>query len=184
MGDVNHRAPLGAYCWDRQRLVPDALDNRGDAHAVADTHRAQAIAGVLLLHLMQQRRDQARRWRQANARARSRRCNVLDARLHAEGDPKAQGHHQPHAVGRARAYYPGFAGQVPDTIRGYPYVVNNDMAQMGVSAKSILFGDFSNYFIRDALDVQLIRLDERCADTLEVGFIAFMRSDGNLINAG
>ena len=81
-------------------------------------------------------------------------------------------------------YYPGMAGQAPDTILGYPYVVNNDMPQMGVSAKSILFGDFSNYFIRDALDIRLIRLDERYADTLEVGFIAFMRSDGNLINAG
>jgi HK97 family phage major capsid protein len=81
-------------------------------------------------------------------------------------------------------YYPGFAGQAPDTILGYPYVINNDIAQMGVSAKSILFGDFSNYFIRDALDVMLIRLDERYADTLEVGFIAFQRTDGNLINAG
>jgi hypothetical protein len=30
----------------------------------------------------------------------------------------------------------------------------------------------------------LIRLDERYADTLEVGFIAFQRTDGNLINAG
>ena len=81
-------------------------------------------------------------------------------------------------------YYPGFAGQAPDTILGYPYVVNNDLPVMAANAKSILFGDFSNYFIRDALDVQLIRLDERYADTLEVGFIAFQRTDGNLINAG
>jgi HK97 family phage major capsid protein len=80
--------------------------------------------------------------------------------------------------------YPGFAGQAPDTILGYPYIVNNDVPVMAANAKSILFGDFSNYFIRDALDVMLIRLDERYADTLEVGFIAFQRTDGNLINAG
>jgi HK97 family phage major capsid protein len=55
---------------------------------------------------------------------------------------------------------------------------------MGVSAKPIMLGHFSNYFIRDALDVQVIRLNERFADNLQVGFIAFQRSDGNLINAG
>lgn len=80
--------------------------------------------------------------------------------------------------------YPGITTQVPDTILGYPYIVNNDMPQMAANAKSILFGDFSNFFIRDALDIRLIRLDERYADTLEVGFIAFQRTDGNLINAG
>jgi HK97 family phage major capsid protein len=78
----------------------------------------------------------------------------------------------------------GFASPSPDTLFGYPYVVNQDVAQMAANAKSVLFGDFSNYFIRDALDVTLIRLDERYADTLEVGFIAFQRTDGNLINAG
>jgi HK97 family phage major capsid protein len=78
----------------------------------------------------------------------------------------------------------GFAGALPETILGYPVIVNNDSAQMGVSAKSILFGDFSNYFVRDALDVQVIRLNERFADNLEVAFIAFQRTDGNLINAG
>ena len=73
---------------------------------------------------------------------------------------------------------------MPDTILGYPVVINQDVAAMGVSAKSILFGDFSNYFVRDALDVRLVRLDERYADTLEVGFIAFQRTDANLLNAG
>jgi HK97 family phage major capsid protein len=82
------------------------------------------------------------------------------------------------------AYYPGISAQAPETILGYPYVINNDMPVMAANAKSILFGDFSNYFVRDAMDVRLIRLDERYADTLEVGFIAFQRSDGNLINAG
>jgi HK97 family phage major capsid protein len=58
------------------------------------------------------------------------------------------------------------------------------MPVMAANAKSILFGDFSNYVIRDALDVQIIRLNERFPDNLEVGFIAFQRTDGNLVNAG
>lgn len=72
----------------------------------------------------------------------------------------------------------------PDTINGYPYVVNNDMAVMAVSAKSILFGDFSNYIIRDVLGVQILRMTERFADFLQVGYLAFARADGALVDAG
>jgi HK97 family phage major capsid protein len=81
-------------------------------------------------------------------------------------------------------YYPGFAGPAPETILGFPYIINNDVPVMAANAKSILFGDFSNYFIRDALDVQVVRLDERFMDNLQKAFIAFQRTDGNLINAG
>lgn len=80
--------------------------------------------------------------------------------------------------------YPGFAGAASETILGFPYIINQDMPQMAANAKSILFGDFSNYFIRDALDVQVVRLVERFMDNLQHAFIAFQRSDGNLIDAG
>ena len=79
---------------------------------------------------------------------------------------------------------PGIAVREPDTILGYPYVINNDMPVMAADAKSILFGDFSNYFIRDVLGVQLLRLEERYADYLQVGFLAFSRHDGVLADAG
>lgn len=79
---------------------------------------------------------------------------------------------------------PGIAVREPNTILGYPYVVNNDMPVMAADAKSILFGDFSNYFIRDVLGVQLLRLEERYADYLQVGFLAFSRHDGVLADAG
>lgn len=82
------------------------------------------------------------------------------------------------------AYYPGFSGPAPETILGFPYVINNDVPVMAANAKSILFGDFSNYFIRDALDVQVVRLSERFMDNLQQAFIAFQRTDGNLIDGG
>jgi HK97 family phage major capsid protein len=82
------------------------------------------------------------------------------------------------------AFFPGLAAAVPETILGFPYILNPDMPVPAANAKSIAFGDFSNYFVRDALDVQVIRLNERFMDNLQVAFLAFMRSDGNLINAG
>lgn len=75
------------------------------------------------------------------------------------------------------------AGQ-PDMLMGYPIVVNNDVATMAANAKSILFGDFKRYKVRRAKGVSLLRLNERYADNLQVGFFAFMRVDGNLIDAG
>jgi HK97 family phage major capsid protein len=78
----------------------------------------------------------------------------------------------------------GLAVKEPDTINSYPYVINQDMAAMAASAKSVLFGDFSNYFIRRVAGIQILRLTERYADYNQVGFLAFQRWDGQLVDAG
>jgi HK97 family phage major capsid protein len=74
------------------------------------------------------------------------------------------------------------AGQ-PDMIMGYPVVINNDVAAAAASAKSIAFGDFSKYIIRDVSGVQLVRMTERYADALQTGFYAFQRTGGRLVAA-
>ncbi len=79
---------------------------------------------------------------------------------------------------------PGLAAGQPDTILGFPYVINQSMASPGSSAKKVLFGDFSKYLIRDVRDVTLLRLDERFAELHQVAFLAFARSDGDLLDAG
>lgn len=81
-------------------------------------------------------------------------------------------------------WVPGISVREPDTINGYPYVINSDMPNCASSQKAVLFGDFSHYYIRDVQGVTLIRLTERYADYLQVGFMAFSRHDGQLIDAG
>lgn len=81
-------------------------------------------------------------------------------------------------------FLPGLAEREPDTINGYPYTTNNDIAVMAANAKSILFGDFNKYIIRDVVDLTLLRLNERFADLHQVGFFGFLRTDGRLIDAG
>jgi len=78
----------------------------------------------------------------------------------------------------------GLAVREPDTILGYKYQINNDVAVMAASAKSILFGNFSKYLIRDVTGTTVLRLTERYAEKLQVGFIAFSRHDGDLLDAG
>lgn len=78
----------------------------------------------------------------------------------------------------------GLAMKEPDTINSYPYVINQDVAAPAASAISVLFGDFTNYFIRRVAGMQILRLDERYADVNQVAFLAFQRWDGQLIDAG
>jgi HK97 family phage major capsid protein len=81
-------------------------------------------------------------------------------------------------------WVPGVAVKEPDTINGYAYTVNNDVAAMGANAKSILFGDLSKYIIRNVMDVTLFRISEKYIENGQVGFLAFYRSDGRLRDAG
>ena len=74
------------------------------------------------------------------------------------------------------------------TILGYKYHINVDMADIGhggspdAGYKSILFGDFNRYIVRDVLAMDMIRLEERYAEYGQVGFLMFMRADGRSLN--
>lgn len=71
----------------------------------------------------------------------------------------------------------------PDTIFGYPYWINQNMADAVATTNiTMLFGDFSQYWVRIVKDVTVRRLDERFADALQVGFLGYMRFDGELMN--
>ena len=75
------------------------------------------------------------------------------------------------------------AGQ-PPRLAGYPFVVNNDVAQMAASAKSLSFGDHSYYKIRRVRGVSVVRLDELYAKNGQVAFLGFMRADGGFLAGG
>ena len=69
-------------------------------------------------------------------------------------------------------------------LKGKEVVINNDMAALGTSAKHTAFGAFGNYYVRNIGGLQVLRLNERYAENGQVGFMAFLRSDGGLIDAG
>lgn len=72
----------------------------------------------------------------------------------------------------------------PSMINGWPYTINQDVAVMAASAKSVLFGRLDKYIIRDVRGLAVMRLEERYAEYLQVGFLGFSRHDGILIDAG
>lgn len=78
---------------------------------------------------------------------------------------------------------PSVQAGTPDTLLGYGLTLNNNVPVPAASAKSILFGDYKEaYVVRDVAGFQLLRLEERYADYLQVGFLGFQRSDGTLQN--
>lgn len=82
-------------------------------------------------------------------------------------------------------YEVGVPGGVPDTLLGSPITINQDFASMAASAKSIAFGDFSYYNIRDVMEMQMFRFtDSAYAKLGQVGFLAWIRTGGNLIDVG
>jgi len=81
-------------------------------------------------------------------------------------------------------WLPGLAVGAPDTILGYPYVINQSMATIAAGSKSVLFGQLDKYIIRDVKDVTVVRLDELFALLGQVAFLALSRHDGDLLDAG
>lgn len=81
------------------------------------------------------------------------------------------------------SYDSGMTAGTPDRLLGYPVAINNDMAVPAANAKSLAFGDFKKYLIRDAMQVTLYRFDDSAyAKNGQVGFLAWARTGGNLLD--
>ncbi|MDE3825181.1 phage major capsid protein [Sinorhizobium meliloti] len=71
----------------------------------------------------------------------------------------------------------------PATILEKPYSINQAVAAIGASNKSVVFGAFNRYVVRMVREFAIRRLVERYADYDQTGFIGFTRLDGELLDA-
>lgn len=79
--------------------------------------------------------------------------------------------------------YDGLGGAMGDSLLGYPITVNQDVATMAANAKSILFGDFGRYVIRDVMAPTLFRFEDSAYAKLgQVGFLMWHRAGGQLLD--
>lgn len=76
---------------------------------------------------------------------------------------------------------PSVQAGTPDMLLGKELIINNDLPVPAANAKTGAFGDFEQgYIIRDVQGITTVRLDERYADALQVGWFAYQRSDGQV----
>jgi HK97 family phage major capsid protein len=73
---------------------------------------------------------------------------------------------------------------VADRINNRPYTINDDMANPAASAKTVLFGVLSQFKVRMVREVRFYRLGELYRINDQDAFVAFVRFDSNLLNAG
>ena len=78
-------------------------------------------------------------------------------------------------------WQPGLTNGAPDMILGRPVKTSTFMPVAEAGAKTIVFGDFSYYWIADRQGRSFKRLNELYATTGQVGFLASQRVDGRLV---
>jgi HK97 family phage major capsid protein len=69
-----------------------------------------------------------------------------------------------------------------DTLLGKPVLTDPGVAAVGLNAKSVLFGDMSQYFVRMVNGIRFERSDDFAFNTDLVTFRALMRADGALVD--
>lgn len=79
-------------------------------------------------------------------------------------------------------WQPGLQAGSPDTILGKPVRTDPNMPAVAAGAKSVLFGDFSTYFVRNVEAVRFERSDDYAFDTDVVTYRTILRGDGNQID--
>ena len=79
-------------------------------------------------------------------------------------------------------WQPGLQSGAPDTLLGKPVFTDPNVAATGLSAKSILFGDASRYFVRLAGGVRFERSDDYAFGNDLVTFRCLVRGDGLLVD--
>ena len=78
-------------------------------------------------------------------------------------------------------WQPSVQAGTPDTILNRPLYTSAYVPTIAASAKTIVFGDFSYYWVADRQGRVFKRLNELYAVTGQVGFVATQRVDGKLI---
>lgn len=82
-------------------------------------------------------------------------------------------------------WQPDVGAKMKATLLGDQYAINQHMsATMAATNKTVIYGDFSQYIVRDVMQVQLFRFtDSVYIVNGQIGFLAWSRADGRVIAA-
>ena len=75
------------------------------------------------------------------------------------------------------------ASNVADTVNGYKWDYNQDIAAIGANNISVVFGNFSRYVVRNVLGFTFVRFNELYMANYQRAYQAFARMDGKLLDA-
>ncbi|MDE2469704.1 MAG: phage major capsid protein, partial [Bradyrhizobium sp.] len=79
-------------------------------------------------------------------------------------------------------WVPSLSGDMPDTLLGKPFYLDPAIATPAINAVSMVFGDWSTYFIRDVSGLRFERSLDFGFDKDLVYYRAIIRTDGRLLD--
>ena len=79
-------------------------------------------------------------------------------------------------------WQPSLQVGAPDTILGKPVNTDPNVAAVALNAKSVLFGDFSQYFVRMVNGIRFERSDDFAFNQDLITYRCLLRADGDLID--
>lgn len=79
-------------------------------------------------------------------------------------------------------WQPSLQVGAPDSILGKPVTTDPTVAAVALNARSVLFGDFSQYYVRLVNGVRFERSDDYAFNTDLVTYRAIIRGDGDLVD--
>ena len=79
---------------------------------------------------------------------------------------------------------PNVNGAGFDSILGRPICINQAFPTLAASTVQACFGNFSKLVLRDVGAQEIVRLEERFADTIQVGFFGYQSFGSKLLDAG
>jgi HK97 family phage major capsid protein len=82
----------------------------------------------------------------------------------------------------AYAWQPSLVPGGPDTLMGYPVIVDPNIAATAVNAASIILGNFEYYYVRLVNDVRVEYSTEYAWDTDLISVKAVLRADGDAVD--
>lgn len=81
-------------------------------------------------------------------------------------------------------WQPSYTAGVQDRLLGFPVYINQDMdSTVAATKKTMVFGDFSKYIIREVQRPSMYLMQERYMDELHKGLVMWCRYDGKLLNS-
>ncbi len=81
-------------------------------------------------------------------------------------------------------WQPSLVQGVQDRLLGYPVWINQDMdSTVATTKKTVAFGDFSKYIIREVQRPSMYLMQERYMDELHRGLVMWCRYDGKLLQS-
>lgn len=86
--------------------------------------------------------------------------------------------------GQNRPLYGELANAEPNMLLGHKVSIDPNMPSMTTGQKAIIFGDLKSYYVRLVKGPRVLRLEERYADFAQLGFLSFLRADGDLVDGG